>query len=69
MWAELLQLENAPRMRFEMTVFDSRFLEGGLRWETLLIGEDVPTPANVYVIRIQQFPPDSGSVADLCSPE
>lgn len=41
-FAQYLGLAQAPRMRFEMTVYDTRFLYGGRRWEVLpLAGTDV----------------------------
>ena len=41
-FAEYLGLEYPPRMRFEMTVYDSRFLYGARRWEVIpLDGCDV----------------------------
>ena len=41
-FAEYLGLQQAPRMRFEMTVYDSRFLHGVVRYEVIpLAGSDV----------------------------
>ena len=41
-FAEYLGLQQAPRMRFEMTVYDSRFLHGVVRHEVIpLIGSDI----------------------------
>ena len=41
-FAEYLGLQRPPQMRFEMTVYDSRFLYGARRWEVLPIdGSDV----------------------------
>lgn len=43
-FAEYLGMERPPRMRFEMTVYDSRFLYGARRWEIIPIdGCDVET--------------------------
>ena len=36
-FAQYLGLGRAPRMRFEMTVYDSRFLYGARRWESIPI--------------------------------
>ena len=36
-FAEYLGLQYPPQMRFEMTVYDSRFLYGALRWEVIPI--------------------------------
>ena len=38
-FAEYLRLEIPPKMRFEMTVYDSRFLHGARRWETVQIAD------------------------------
>ena len=46
MWAELLRLTTSPRMRFEMTVYDSRFLASARRVEPL----PLPGCADVEVI-------------------
>ena len=41
-FAEYLGLQRHPKMRFEMTVYDSRFLYGAQRWEVIPIdGSDV----------------------------
>lgn len=41
-FAETLGLRVAPKMRFEMTVYDSRFLYGARRWESFpLSGSDI----------------------------
>ena len=41
-FAQRLGLKRAPKMRFEMTVFDSRFLHGARRYEVIpLSGSDV----------------------------
>lgn len=41
-FAEMLGLKVPPRMRFEMTAYDSRFLYGTRRWETIPIrGSDI----------------------------
>ena len=37
-FAQYLGLRRPPRMRFEMTVYDSRFLHGARRWESIRIG-------------------------------
>lgn len=36
-FAEYLDLQRQPKMRFEMTVYDSRFLYGAYRWEIIPI--------------------------------
>jgi len=36
-FAQYLGLRRPPKMRFEMTVYDSRFLHGTRRWETIPI--------------------------------
>ncbi len=38
-FAEYLGLQRPPQMRFEMTVYDSRFLYGVLRWEIIPIDD------------------------------
>ncbi len=38
-FAEYLGLQCPPQMRFEMTVYDSRFLYGALRWEVIPIDD------------------------------
>ena len=37
-FAEYLGLRRPPKMRFEMTVYDSRFLHGAQRWEVIPVG-------------------------------
>ena len=38
-FAQYLGLQRAPKMRFEMTVYDSRFLYGARRWETIPLAD------------------------------
>ena len=41
-FAQYLGLRKSPQMRFEMTVYDSRFLHGARHWEAIsLVGSDV----------------------------